>query len=90
MVESETLRCELWQLIAFFVGLDPDKLPILEEDELPFRNCPKEFKDMLQIACSNADISFPVKTKPHLRARSVVEVSDVAPWLKRISEECND
>lgn len=86
---SNMLDVELWQAVALTLNFEPEKLPIylkaydmLGDD--PFRICPPEFIERLEIANSQGGVALPLKIVHALKARCLVHLPTFGTWAARI------
>lgn len=81
-------QVELWQAVALTLSYEPESLPIylrahaLGDD--PFRICPPDYRERLEIASSNAGAAFWVVVTHPLRARALVDLSVFANWARGV------
>lgn len=83
---------ELWEAVALSVNLEPAELPVYlgaydAFGDNPFRICPSEFQERLQMANSNCGTSFPCKPAHPLRARSLVNLPTFGSWAASVWDD---
>jgi hypothetical protein len=80
---------ELWEAVALSANFEPSKLPVYlgaydKFGDDPFKICPPQFLERLQIANSNCGISFEYKPVHALKARCLVDLQHFAAWAKEL------
>ena len=80
---------ELWEAVALSLNLGPDELPVYlgayeRLGDNPFRNCPSDFLERLQIANSHGGTTLPLKPVHSLKARCIVDLPTFGAWAASI------
>lgn len=86
---SRMLDVELWQAVALTLNFEPEELPVYlgayeQLGDNPFKICPQDFLERLEIANSQGGVALPLKPVHALKARCLVDLLTFGAWAANV------